>query len=268
MTLDEKIEHAKDLIAQAMREYRNPIAMSSFGKDSMVMLDILKSMGLKLPVLFHRQPFEPKKYVLANAVIEQEDYAVYDYPPTFTQIGKQPSGYMEIANRYQIGPKSFLWLAYVTREPVEGKPFLCGFQDLYNRPFGGFAFPWDVCFIGHKDCDRDPLLGPIPLKADIHRNAQACDYVFPLRNLTDADVWEYIERFAVPYNDKRYDRANGYREFEDITYNNDNFYICTRCLDRDGPKTVHCPKLGEDIVNIGGTLRYAELGLPDYIGKS
>ena len=264
--LSGKIEVAEKLITAVVQNYHAPVVMSSFGKDSVVLLDLLKGMNLKLPILFHREPFEPKKYVFANQVIEEEGYVVYDYPPTLTQIVKNGEA-MEIVNRYQVGPKQFTWLGTGIKQPEDGKPFLCGYRDLYMKPCGLFNFPWDVALLGHKSSDSDPIFGAIPLTVDIKATEGGCDFAYPLRHFTDEDVWAYIETFDVPYNTLRYDKANGYREFEDITHNNDYYHTCVRCMDRDQPASVFCPKLDCEITNISSTVRYIEPVAPNYIGK-
>jgi hypothetical protein len=266
MSLEEKIEWAEKFLRTVLQTYSAPVVMSSFGKDSVVMLDLLASMDAKLPILFHREPFEPDKYAFANKLIERRGYVVYDYPPTFTQIVKNGAT-MEIVNRYQVGMKAFTWLGTGIREPEDGKPWLCGYRDLYSKPCGLFNFPWDVALVGHKSSDVDPILGEIPLTVDIKATPGGCDFAYPLRYFTDAEIWEYIERFGVPYNTERYDKSAGYREFSDITFNNDYYHACTRCMDKDQPASVFCPRLGSEISNISASLRYTEPVVPAYIGK-
>jgi hypothetical protein len=266
LKLEAKIERAKEFIGGLQKQYNNPIAMASFGKDSMVLLHLLKTLGLKLPVLFHKEPFEPKKYEFANRVIAKEGYVVYDYPPSFTQMAKTGSN-VEIISRYQVG-NSFIWLGTGIKKPEEGKPFLCGYEDVYKKPTGDFEFPWDLCYVGHKSVDKDPIRGNIPLLVDIKKNEGSPDYAFPLRDFTDADIWEYTETFGVDWNEKRYDKMNGYKEFKDITFNNDYYHCCVNCLDRDGPAAVWCPKLNCTIANIGGQVNYAPEDKPEYLGES
>lgn len=97
--LDTKIAAAEALIKRVLENYNRPVVMSSFGKDSMVMLEILKCMGHKLPVICHRKQFFPEKYEFANRVIQENGYVVYDYPPLSTAV-IQGNGEMEIVNYY------------------------------------------------------------------------------------------------------------------------------------------------------------------------
>jgi hypothetical protein len=95
--------------------------------------------------------------------------------------------------------------------------------------------------------------------------AGACDYAFPLRHFTDEDIWHYHREFNVPINTKRYDEKSGFREFADLTFNNDHYHACTRCLDRDEAEQVFCPKAQAMIPNISATVRFVKPELPDYI---
>ena len=267
MDLDTKIGDAQALIERLMRSYRHPMVMSSFGKDSMVMLDIIKHMGLKLPVVFHREPFFQQKYQFAQRVICENDYAVYDYPPLATAVTKNGE-HFEIVSFYQAGdPPNYTYVPTGIRTPENGKPFLCGLEDLYYKPTGTFEFPWDLGFVGHKSSDVDPILGPIPLYTDLKVNQNGCDYAFPLRHFTDVDVWEYSRRFDVPIHKERYDPENGFRERPDVTLNPDYHHACVLCMDRDGAPQVFCPKYQTEVPNVSARLRYVEPELPTYLAK-
>lgn len=267
MDLTDKIEYATGLISQMVGRYKKPVLMSSFGKDSMVMMDIVERMGIKLPILFHREPFFPQKYEFSNRIIVEKNYTVYDYAPSLTQITKN-GDVMEIVGRYQVGEKKFTWVPTGIKKPVEGQDFLCGYEDIYLKPCGGFAFPWDVALVGHKSTDIDPIIGAIPLRVDMKVNGGGCDFAYPLRYFSDADIWNYTEKFQVPFNEKRYDKSNGYREFEDITFNPDYHYACTRCIDRDEPDSVFCPRLNREISNRSEDVRYpVTVVTPGYIDR-
>jgi len=252
------VEDAKKLIQDQVELYKNPIVMSSFGKDSMVLLDLIKKCNLQLPILFHREPFFPAKYEFANRIILENNYVVYDYAPLNT--GFVVNGEMkEIANFYQVKDGT-CYLPTGVRDWEPSQDYLCGLLDLYGKPRGSFGYPWDLTFIGHKSSDIDPILGKVKLVA------RQSGLVFPLANFTDKDIWEYIEEFQVPYDVRRYDKTNGYKEFKNITFNPDYFPVCTHCMDRDLPNTVFCPKVASFIPNISALINYVEIKLPDYVG--
>lgn len=267
MNLDEKVASALKLIKDVASNYTKPVVYSSFGKDSMVMLDLIAHAGFKLPIIFHREPFMPKKYEFANSVIADCEYAVYDYPPIATSLVKKDDNF-EIVSYQQTGTK-VIYMPTGIKAPIAGEPFLCGLEDIYNKPKGSFGYPWDMGLIGHKSCDVDPILGALPLNTRLQINRGSSDFAFPLADFTDSDVWNYTIRYNLPINEKRYNRADNWREFSDITYNPDYFPACIACMDSDAPAMVYCPKAKREIANVSANIAYINSHeLPNYIANS
>lgn len=252
--LDEKVQIAHGFVRRCIDGHNRSVIMSSFGKDSMVLLSIVDEASPGLPVLFHREPFSPEKYAFANKVILDRGYTVYDYAPISTAVLKA-RGHVEIMNAYQIGPNDTLDLPTGVKPPIDGKPFLCGYSDLYCKPTGSFVFPWDLVFIGHKSSDVDPIRGPVPLLVDVVSNVGAPDYAYPLRHFTDDDVWNYTAKRGLPIHTTRYDPENGYNERDDVSTNPDYHLACTACLDPDNPVAVYCPKAKAEITNRSQRIR-------------
>lgn len=262
MSLEDKVTGAVSLLRDVLPSYKRPIVASSFGKDSMVVLDLLKHAGFKLPILFFREPFFPKKYAFANAVIGVNGYIVYDYPPRATFVSQRGS-VIEIVNQHDTQGLPIL-LPTGTKAPRDGEPFLCALQDIYNKPLGTYAFPWDVVVGGAKSTDVDPILGPVPLSTAHALGSPSV--LFPLRDFTDADVWDYTKHFGLPINHGRYDAANGWREFDDVTYNPDYFTACTACMDETKEAAVFCPLTGGEVQNVSSKLRrFDRRTVPEYM---
>lgn len=250
-----KEESALHLIDTALMQFKAPAVMCSFGKDSLVALHL--SMRVKrLPVIFHREPFFPRKYAYANSVIEAWDLDVYDYPPSGTAI-QEKDGEVEIVNYYTIGQATCALPTGVIH-PKEGERFICGLKDLLLKPRGTFAYPWDMVIHGHKSSDVDPFHGAVPLAADIGINLGSASPVFPIRNWTDDDVWEYIERHDLPIHHDRYEKVMGkWMESPDKTLNPDYLPACTACMRRGGGP-VRCPKFNCEVANVSAQLPWTE----------
>jgi hypothetical protein len=268
MTLEDKIENAKAFIKSTLATYSKPVCMSSFGKDSQVLLHILKTMGVKLPLLQHRDSWaNPCKYKFADAQILAEGYVVHDYKPSGTSITTNGDK-VEITSHYQVGENATIWLGKDIETPEEGKPFHCGL-DIYHKPCGGnFTFLWDLCIVGHKSSDVDPIQGAVPLKVDLHIPQEGPAYAYPLRYFTDTDAWAYIERFSVPYNSGRYDKENGYKEFKNLDQNDDHYHACTKCMLKTSPSLVFCPKYQKVVANISSTICHKEAPVFEYMDSN
>lgn len=251
------------MIKTVMEKYKNPAILCSFGKDSMVIMAILRGLGIKdLPVIFFREPFFTEKYDFANEIIKKWELKCYDYPPTAISMANQ-NGKCEVIRHYPIGQKNLVISDGNLYEPEIGKKFLCGMTDLLMKPTGTFNFQWDVLFCGHKSSDKDPLAGDLELHVDIHQQAGAASLAYPLRDWTDKDIWEYITAFDVPFHVERYDKDTK-RDREDKTHNPDYLPCCTRCIDKNQSDFVTCPKTGLQMTNISNNLRHIDMKLPYY----
>ena len=249
--MDDKIKAAVGLIGKVLDTYRNPAFMCSFGKDSMVLLDILNVNNIRVPVIFHKDPWFPEKYTFAEKVILKYKLEIYDYPPLAVTLweGKNSIAY---TSHYQMGNAAgaILQLPKNIIKPEDGKKFVCALTDVLGRPKGKFEYPWDAVFIGHKSSDKDSIAGKIPLHCDIKINGGiGPDLAFPLRQWTDDDIWDYTISHNVPYQTNRYDAATR-SELSDKSANSDYTHVCIACCDKSNPvKSVHCPKLGYEVSN-------------------
>lgn len=262
MALRDKLAKSSDMIQKVMGKYKNPAILCSFGKDSMVMLAIMRGLKIELPILFFREPFFTEKYDFANEVIKKWDLKCYDYPPNAITMANA-NGKCEVIRHYNIGQKSLVISDGNLYEPEDGKKFLCGLTDLLMKPTGMINFQWDMLFCGHKSSDKDPLAGDLTLNVDIHQTQGAASLAYPLRDWTDDDIWDYIQAFDVPFHEGRYDKALR-KDKEDKTLNPDYIPACTRCLDKNQPAFVTCPKSGLQVTNLSNTLRHTDMKLPYY----
>jgi hypothetical protein len=254
--MEHLINAANRAIDRVLAVYHRPALMCSFGKDSMVLLHLLRARGLRLPVIFHRDPWWPEKYVFADQVIRDWDLEVYDWAPARVTLW-EGKAIMAFTNHYQIGPRpqSLLQLPKNILPPEPGKKFICGLRDVLQRPTGSFNYPWDCVLIGHKSSDEDQIAGKVPLKCDIKQNAGlAPDAAFPLRQWTDADIWEYSAANSVPQQADRYaDRG----ELKDKRANSDYAHVCIACCDRRSKAaSVHCPKFDCEVGTVADQVPY------------
>jgi 3'-phosphoadenosine 5'-phosphosulfate sulfotransferase (PAPS reductase)/FAD synthetase len=279
--LQEKIEISKQLIY----EQRNvpSVVYCSFGKDSTVMLHLVREVmpvnplttegAYPRPVIYHRQPWFPDKNKFADELIRKWGIEVYDFPPFAAGVKMKParehnnngdgdrSRPLELVARYSFG-HTYIDLPMSTEKPVTGRPYMCGLHWLL-RPGSVATFPWKVAFVGHKSSDVDPFEGRVPLRGD-SADVGNVHMVFPLRDWTDDDLWDYIELAKVPFDTRRYKNR---QEVPDRWHNPDYFHTCTACIDpRETAEEVMCPKLKRPVPNSGPGVTRLET-LPDYIEK-
>jgi hypothetical protein len=241
--------------------------MISFGKDSMVLLWLLRKIGTIPPIVFYVDPWFPRKYLFARTVIASLELTVFDYPPLTTSMlyGK---GIPAFVNEYQTSSVTSVAVPKNIVEYEDGadeKEYLCG-VNFFTRPCGTFSFPWDAVLVAHKDCDEDQIYGPVPLATKVLYRDAGPDYLYPLKEWTHEDVWDYIHKFRVPMQTDRYDVAARI-ERADKTANSDYWPACIRCLDkRLAHEKVFCPKMQREIENVSNLVREFDW-TPDYFGE-
>jgi hypothetical protein len=262
--LRDKLAKSSEMIQKILASAKNPAMLCSFGKDSMVLLAILRSLKKDFPVIFFKEPFFQEKYSFAHKMAVEWGLRVYDYPPVATAMANNGEK-CEVIRQYQLGNQRINISSGNLYEPEEGEKFLCGKDDLLLKPLGGMNMPWDLLFCGHKSSDRDPLGGDLTLKVDVHQAHGMPMIAYPLREWTDKDVWTYLKAFNIPFDHNRYDEENE-KDFEDKTHNSDWFPACTRCIDRSKDVSVICPKNGLKMTNFGNYLPHIDMK-QTYYGK-
>lgn len=265
--LDTTIER----LTEWFEKFEQPVVMSSFGKDSMVMLFIIhRIMGKRLPVIYHGVPWRPWKNEWAQSIIKLWNLEVYDYLPLASGIKVKPD-LIEIVHRYQMGPEPHQAIDIpVNILPPNGKvqvgpsdrSYECGLNML-ARPKGGVLYQWNLTLIGHKDCDIDQFDGHIPLKSDLVEIEGMSALGFPIKDWSDEEVWDFIEERRVPvqYGTRYMDR----KEIDYKDLNNDYIEACCACIDPRNPEKVHCPLVNREIDNVSDEVTRF-VGRASYIG--
>jgi hypothetical protein len=294
ITANQRIATALAFIDAMLTEFKAPAVLWSSGKDSMVLLHLVQRVRKDLPVVFFREPFQPRRYSFPNDIIMDWGLSVHEWPPIATAVCHRNDA-TSLIHRFQVSPNRTIDMpvdvveeAGRAQEDPRGdiKP-VCAL-DILRRPKGGFTAPWDLMFTGAKSCDVDQLAGPVPLSVSLARDDEGPAYAFPLRTWTDADIWSYIEANKVPFQMDRYEKISGagqsdvsvageaatvpekisYRERADKSGNPDYLIGCQRCLCPDAPATVFCPKLQCEINNVSDKVPRLDDILPNYMGKA
>lgn len=261
-----KLQYTKDMILQIVAKFKKPCLLCSFGKDSMVLLYILRDMGIDVPIVFYRDPYSPKKFDFANAIMSKLDLTVYDYPPAYMGFDAG-NGVAHVIHYHNTGGKRTLARALGLVPVVDGKKWHCALNDFIERPLGTFDFPFDVCFHGHKSTDVDPVSGRVELKVDLLNVPESAAFAYPLRYWTDEDVWSYSEENGVPINDGRYQKVDGkWGDVKDKSLNSDYYHACWACIDKEQKEMVFCPKKGTETENVSSKVMYDSLDM-DYVRK-
>lgn len=262
-----KLNRTIELIEAGFSVPNRSVLAWSGGKDSMVLLHIMLSLKKKLPVIFFKEPWQPSKYAFQNKIISEYELEVYTWHPYLSQF-QQTDDEFEVQNFYGINTTIVTCPTGITA-PEEGKPWVCAI-DILNRPKQqNIQAAWDMIWIGHKGCDSDPIYGG---DAGTRINSRFgngwMNLMFPLKEWTHEDIWEYIEQNDVPWDKDRYEKADGcYREKKDRSMNVDYVHACTSCIDKrpTAKKIVYCPKFKGMVENASSRYPWADQKTPSYM---
>jgi len=249
MSLDEKINDSLDLIRKIDAEYKKPLILCSFGKDSMALLHLIKSLNLKWNVGFHRFHIPNEKYEFADTIIEEWGLKIYE-PPISERSIVTGNGMVDIAAYVSTGSDGYNVLMPNLVESSD-HPDHCG-KDLLELDINtsNTSFPYDICVTGTKAADVDPVLGNISCPEDIICNKDSADFAHPLRRWSEEDIFSYITKNNVPFQGTRYLWGNGkFVQNVDTSKNPDYLDCCTRCINPENGKQVRCPKTNKMILN-------------------
>jgi len=245
--MKEKIESAKEIIGMTLKNYRNPIIYSGFGKDSIVVIHLCQSMGLNLDIMFHRDPYFPKKYRFANKIIDKWDLVVRDYPARSCSVFYMNNTF-EVCRHYQSGYGDLILCAMLYKPDmfIDGQ-YLCALKDIYLQPKiqGSYDYRWDVILQGHRTIEAKPHTAMVPagLRWMNKQNIGSADAMFPIHDWTNQEVYQYTVENGIPINTDVYDIVNDeLASKEDKTFNPDCRPACWECMNPDNPMTVLCPK--------------------------
>ena len=271
------MEDVIDRIEVALRGARRPAVMWSGGKDSTVLLHLAKMERPDIECIQWRLPWIREKWAYHERMAARWDLTLHDQLPAWSGLC-HGNGRIDIMEGYAIGEHTMV-IARGTDDLDEMKPWVCGMDWLCRPKAAQTQFPWDVLLCGHKQLDEDPCSGPVPLQLDVLRPAGCAEVHYPIRNLSDADVTQYMIDNGIEWDGGRYDLgevgsgqlAGGSEEGSgsddcglatvnspvlrtraDKSLNSDYYNTCMRCIDKREGAFVRCPKSQLVVDNISG----------------
>lgn len=255
-----------DKVTEWNKRWPRAVVLWSGGKDSTALLHLLKfKAGLDLPVIQYREPKLRERYAYSDKLIKDWKLEVYDYPPVKVSIADGPdveTGEVrfDFIKYMQWGPNNTsVCLSLGTERPKEGEDFLCAVTDVLQRPTGSFNWPWGAVYIGTKYSDTDLIKGHVPLAVDIRYADNSPMSLYPMRDWTDDDIFQYLEDNGVEPDPTRYVKDLKWKNNPDKSLNADFYPICFNCVNRHEGKYVDCPKLKAKISNISHLAPYVDL---------
>jgi len=241
MTTQELINNSLGLIRKALGRAEKPIVAWSAGKDSQVMLHLVRHVKADVPVLHLRGFAHERKHDFAEDEIGRSGPLMIEPRPVATDA-VAAGDHVEIIEEYRLGDVSFYLPIESEPDHIPGPNSHCGVEKL-NQKCDGQPLDVNCVFMGHRNDDVDPVHGAIPLEQDMVESSGVL-VVYPLKDWTEDDIWEASRFLKIPQNLDRY-------IWKKMAANADYFPMCVECLKPTDAESVICPKIGEPVYAIG-----------------
>lgn len=168
---------AENVIKEMFGKARNPALWLSFGKDSLLLLHLVRELGYHPTLIWYRDWIPPQ----AARVIKEWDLTVFSYAPACRyKVGES------VVSEYSVGPARFPVIADVSADGHSVGQMV--------TPY--FHYDYDYTLFGYKAADTHPLI-----TTTFAREIQLgpTRVIAPLYDMTDDDVLDAIATRAIPY---------------------------------------------------------------------
>ncbi len=186
--VEKKVEEARKIISQALENYKNPAVAWTGGKDSTVLLHLVRSVTKKkLPIMFidHQNHFEETLGFVAK--LEKE------WQLNLIRVGNQDA-----------------IKAYKQESDWQKRKELARIVKIKSIAEAIEKYSWDSLLVGIRWDEHPARSQEKPISARENH-----DRIHPILSFTESDIWDYIYLHQVPYNplyDMGY-RSVGEKEF-------------------------------------------------------
>lgn len=177
------LQRVKQLLAASS----SPAVLSSFGKDSMLLLDLVREVRPNTPVLWFRTG---QNETFARRIIRQWNLMVFSWLPERYYLLRGPQGTVLIHEYNFGGDRLPVLVDLKPGEPCKTQP-----RGHSNRPV---YLPFDALLVGWKDSDEHWVKGNAPLDLDGYQLGRATMYA-PLRHMTDEAVRAAVIDRDIPF---------------------------------------------------------------------
>lgn len=223
-----KLEDTKGYLEKIVNTAKNPIVCWSGGKDSNLIVLLLKQLGYSIPCLVFPQFWSTYQKVFIKKMVKDYKLQCFYYRPTQIQYD-DPT----IIAHYTLGPKTIPVFFDVVYDENS-----CGL-DKGKEAIKGVVpyFIWDRVLVGTKKLDRHDKVQQYDLSS--HHNIDC-----PLWGWTDEEVMEVTKQAGFPYDARVYDQ-------KDEKADTGNYVGCMNCFTKG---RAYCPKVRGNIRGIYGSV--------------
>jgi hypothetical protein len=152
-----------EIIARALDSYRRPVALSSFGKDSLCLLRLMEEHGVKTDIAYFELGANALSHRFAREFIRKLDAPVTILHPHDTTVVSGEGG-VDLAYLFQLQSGDTFQIIGATFDDTLRNGLLCGrTAGLVKRRHHG-PYDWDLLLTGLRRVDFDATVGSLALR--------------------------------------------------------------------------------------------------------
>ncbi len=252
---DGRLAQTLDAVVRTVCIADRAAVFSSFGKDSMVLLGLLREAGLlhRVRVITFRHADFPERYTFADDVIRDWsiDALVCHHAWNFVIAGHDRVdllGTIRIRDVLIHMPVANMQFAEETTN------WSCALDNEMDCDRDLAQMDYDLILIGSKQGDIDPVVGHVRVPKMHERSASGTTLLFPLREWSDTDVWDFLHCRAIPFDHDRYRRTRDGEMFDEtaLPLHPEYLPVCTACINPADRGSVWCAKWRQEIPSRAG----------------
>jgi len=253
------IEEAIKTISAVVRAAESPAVFTSFGKDSMALLGVIREAGLlsAVQLVSFRHPAFPSRYASADRIIAQ-----WSLDPLIVFHGWNSiitgNGRVDLLGTARTrGSQIHIPVANMVWQN-ESTIWSCALDNQLPHGVDLIKLDFDLVLLGSKQSDADPVVGKVEVQSVAEQFDGRTSLLFPLRNWTDSDIWDFVRTREIPFDTNRYVVSAAGTIVDDLTYSehSENLPVCTACVNPANHGEVRCPKFNKSILCRAGSLQH------------
>ena len=181
------MDQARKNVVAALARSQSPAVLSSFGKDSMLLLWLVRQIRPTTPVIWFRTGHDES---FGRRIVREWDLTVFRWWPAEVYTLQQ-DGHRTLVHEYAIGNDRLPLLI-----DLDG-PGPCA-ADVFRTGTPAMYLPFDTLLVGWKDTDAHWVKGGGKLAEDGFRLGRS-QVVAPIRHMTDEAVRAAIIDHKIPF---------------------------------------------------------------------
>lgn len=244
------VEDAIRVISEQVRSAGSPALFTSFGKDSMAILGLLREANLlsSVELVSFRHPSFPNRYAFADRIISEWSLAPLIVMHRWNSIIIGNGRVDLLGTAASNGSRIHIPVANMV-SPDEKRFWFCALDNELPHGVDLIKLDFDLILLGSKRTDEDPVVGKVDVQHVVEYAEGKPSLVFPIKDWTDVQIWEFISAYGIPYEKERYTGSSSVSMVDNVHYpeHSEHLPVCTACINPANSDKVWCPKLRKTI---------------------